>query len=80
MRLEPAAHRSRVKHSTTEPLRSPNLHDVTVQLISVGLGNSTNVVTGNSSSKPDQTVSDDKMLLSLYSTPLVRKRTFLLHT
>ena len=23
VRLEPAAHRSRVKHSTTEPLRSP---------------------------------------------------------
>ena len=26
VRLEPAALRSRVKHSTSEPLRSPNIH------------------------------------------------------
>ena len=39
VRLEPAALRSRVKHSTTEPLRSLNVHaDVTSKAVGLNFG------------------------------------------
>ena len=34
VRLEPAASRSRVKHSTTEPLRSPKLNELSSMFFS----------------------------------------------